>query len=336
MSTTRRMNREYNKKSKIKIILWCLSILLVSGAIFYAIDLTIEAKKATSKIYEPLDKDSEKNANNLFNNVRAKNEAFTMLLVGIENEENSSNGRSDVIIVVSVNPLTNKISILSIPRDSLVYIPDLEYKDKINHSYSNGGINYTINTVENLLKIPIDYYVSTDFEGFEDIVDTIGGIDVNVPFTFKAQLTDSLKWKTFTKGEMSLNGNQALAYVRMRKSDPQGDIGRNNRQKDVIKEIVDKGTGLSSFGKFDDMIEDVGNNVKSNIPPSSYLSFVKMYRTLKSEPIKQYQLKGKDEYINNIYYFRPNEDSIEEISNQLKVDLEDTGQVYMHQNDENI
>ncbi|MDA6131333.1 LCP family protein, partial [Escherichia coli] len=82
------------------------------------------------------------------------------------------------------------------------------------HSYSNGGIESTITTVNELLDIPIDYYITTNFDGFEDIVDTLGGIDVDVPFTFKAQLTDSLKWKTFREGNMELNGNEALAYVR--------------------------------------------------------------------------------------------------------------------------
>ena len=336
MSTTRRMYRKNRRKPPWKVILLSICILMFSGVIFYAIDLSIDAKNATSNIFVPLDKDSEKGSKNAIEKVRAKDEAFTMLMVGVENQENSRYGRSDVLIVVTVNPRTEKISMVSIPRDSLVYIPDLNNKNKINHSFANGGINYTINTVEELLDIPIDYYVTTDFDGFEDIVDTLGGIDVTVPFTFKAQLTETLKWKTYTEGEMTLNGKEALAYVRMRKSDPQGDLGRNNRQKDVIKEIVDKGTSLSSITKIDDMIEDVGNNVKSNIPPNSYLSLIKMYQSLRSAPIEQYQIEGTDEYINNIYYFRPDEDSLYEISEKLKLSLDDFGQAAMNPTDDNL
>lgn len=336
MSTTRRINRNKQKKSKMKVTLLTICILLFSAVIFYAIDLSIDAKNATSNIFVPLEKDTEDTSTDKIDKVRAKDEAFTMMLVGIENEEKARYGRSDVIIVATVNPRTDAITMVSIPRDALVNIPDLGYEDKINHSFANGGINYTINTVEELLDIPIDYYVSTDFDGFEDIVDTLGGIEVNVPFTFKAQLTETLKWKTYTKGEMSLDGKEALAYVRMRKSDPEGDLGRNKRQKDVIKEIVDKGTSLSSIPKLDDMIEDVGNNVKSNIPPNSYLSFIKMYQSLKSSPIEQLQIKGQDEYINNVYYFIPEEESIEQISEQLKLSLDDFGQAAMKNTDKDI
>ena len=135
---------------------------------------------------------------------------------------------------------------------------------------------------------------------------------------------------------MFLNGNEALAYVRMRKSDPQGDMGRNNRQRDVIKEIVDKGTSITSITKIDDMIEDVGNNVKSNIPPNSYLSFIKMYKSLNSVPIEQYKLEGSDEYINGGYYFRIDEESLTEITDKLNLILDDNGQAAMHAPEDNI
>ena len=297
MSTTRRMNRKNKKNSKAKIIILSICMLMVSAVIIYAIDLVIDTKNATSKIYEPIVNNTKQASEKTIDKVKATLREDFDFVNKAETQEGATFGRSDVLIVITVNPKTDKISMVSLPRDSLVYIPDLDREAKINHSYAKGGINYTINTVEELLDIPIDYYVSTDFEGFEDIVDTLGGIDVDVPFTFKAQLTKSLEWKTYTEGDMFLNGNEALAYVRMRKSDPQGDMGRNNRQRDVIKEIVDKGTSITSITKIDDMIEDVGNNVKSNIPPNSYLSFIKMYKSLNSVPIEQYKLEGSDEYI---------------------------------------
>ncbi|WP_342566983.1 LCP family protein [Psychrobacillus sp. FSL K6-4046] len=326
--TTSRQNKRKNKtRRKILYTVLIVAMVLLSGVIVFATNLSFQTKNAVNKIYEPLDREKEEQneAIEKFDNAKAEDSAFTILLAGIENEEKAKYGRSDVLLVATVNPKTNKISMVSIPRDTRVYIPDLGYNDKINHSYANGGINYTINTIEEMLDIPIDYYVSTDFQGFEDIVDTVGGIDVEVPFTFKAQLTGSLKWKTYTEGPMELNGNEALAYVRMRKSDPQGDIGRNNRQKQVIKEIIDRGTSISNITKIDDMIEDIGNNVKTNIPSSEYLGLIKTYQKIKSSPIEQLQLKGVDDTRRGVYYFIPDEQGLEELSEQLKLNLKDFG-----------
>lgn len=326
MATSRHTKRKKKTRRKILYTVLVISMLLLSGVIVFATNLSLQTKNATANMYEPLERDKEEDTKSKFESAIAEDSAFTFLLAGIENQEGATYGRSDVIIVATINPKTEKISMVSIPRDSKVYIPDLGYEDKINHSYANGGINYTINAVEELLDLKIDYYVSTDFQGFEDIVDTVGGIEVDVPFTFKAQLTDSLKWKTFTEGTMDLNGNEALAYVRMRKTDPQGDMGRNLRQKDVIQEIINKGTSLSNITKIDDMIADVGNNVKTNIPTSQYLGLIKMYQNLKSSPIEQLQISGDDATIRGIYYFIPEEESIEEIQQQLKLNLDDFGQ----------
>ena len=327
MSTSRQKSRKKKTRRKFLYSILIISMVLLSGVIVFATTLSLQTKNATSNMYEPLERDKEEdNKNSKFDSAIAEDSAFTLMLTGIENEEGATYGRSDVIIVATINPKTEKISMVSIPRDARVYIPDLGYENKINHSYANGGINYTINAVEELLDLEIDYYVSTDFQGFEDIVDTVGGIEVDVPFTFKAQLTKSLKWKTYTEGTMELNGNEALAYVRMRKTDPEGDMGRNKRQKQVIQEIIDKGTSLGNITKIDDMIEDVGNNVRTNIPASEYFGLIKMYQSLKSSPFEQLQIAGDDATIRGIYYFIPDEDSIETVSQQLKLNLDDFGQ----------
>ena len=327
MAASRQTKRKKKTRRKFLYTVLVISMVLLSGVIVFATNLSLQTKNAASNMYEPLERDKEdKNKDSKYDSAIAEDSAFTLLLTGIENQEGSTYGRSDVIIVATINPKTEKISMVSIPRDARVYIPDLDYKDKINHSYANGGINYTINAVEELLDLEIDYYVSTDFQGFEDIVDTVGGIEVDVPFTFKAQLTKSLKWKTYTKGTMELDGNEALAYVRMRKTDPQGDMGRNLRQKQVIQEIINKGTSLSNITKIDDMIKDVGNNVKTNIPTSEYFGLIKMYQNLKSSPFEQLQITGSDATIRGIYYFIPDEDSIETVQQQLKLNLDDFGQ----------
>lgn len=326
MTISRRTKRNLTKKRKILYIVLVLSIVLLSGVGVFATSLVLEARQAASKIYVPLEGDKEGSTN--IDTIKDVDSAFTILLAGIERKEEEKNGRSDMLLLATVNPHTQKISMVNIPRDTMVDIEEIGRKDKINHAYAHGGMNYTINTLENLLEIPIDYYVSTDFQGFEDIVDTVGGVNVDVPFTVDIQLADTLKWKTYTKGPMLLQGNEALAYVRMRKRDTEGDRGRNTRQKQVIQDIINKATSLSNISKIDNMIKDVGENVQTNIPPSKYLELMKMYQRMKANPIEQLQLIGEDKQMYNelekkkIWYFFPSEDSLKELKESLKLNLE--------------
>ncbi|MFJ8063952.1 LCP family protein [Psychrobacillus sp. NPDC096426] len=330
MTISRRTKRKLTKKRKILNTVLVLSMFLISAVIVFATNLTLEARHAASKMYVPLDGDIKDSIN--IENIKDMDSAFTILLAGIERKEGEKNGRSDMLLVTTVNPQTQKISMVSIPRDTMVDIEEIGMKDKINHAYAHGGINYTINTLENLLEIPIDYYVSTDFQGFEDIVDTVGGVNVDVPFTVDIQLADTLKWKTYTKGPMLLQGNEALAYVRMRKKDIEGDRGRNTRQKQVIQDIINKATSLSNITKMDDMIKDVGENVQTNIPPSKYFELMKMYQKIKTNPIEQLQLVGEDKKMyseiekKDIWYFFPTEDSLKELKENLKLNLENTNE----------
>lgn len=317
MSSSRAILRKKRKKRVIRLSLLFIILSLFAAGILLALDIVYSGYKATDSIYQKLGPEKNKRAEE----VVVTKDPFTIMLVGLENQEGGK-GRSDVIMLISVNPQTEKITMLSIPRDTRTFIPDAGYKDKITHSYGHNGISSTIDTVEEMLDVPVDYYITTNFDGFEDIVDTLGGVTVDVPFDFKAQLTGSLKWKKYYEGEMDLNGNEALAYVRMRKSDPRGDMGRNERQQQVIKAIIDEGTSFSSITKIDDIMNDLGENVKTNIPPSKFASFVKLYSKLKNTQINQLSLKGSDEYISDIYYYIPDQESLAEITLSINQTLD--------------
>ncbi|MBS4190242.1 LCP family protein [Bacillus sp. FJAT-49705] len=320
MSKSRSNRRKSKKKRHWRTFVLLILLLVIGGGGYLAYDVANNAKNATDKIYQEIDRDKVKNHRT--EEVEITKDAFNILLLGIE--EQGGGQRSDVVMLVTVNPQTKEISLLSIPRDTRTMVPAAGYKTKITESYSYGGVESTIETVNEMLDVPIDYYITTNFEGFEDIVDTLGGIEVDVPFTFKSQLTGSLKWKTFYEGPMELNGNEALAYVRMRKKDPQGDKGRNDRQQQVIKAIIDKGTSISSITKINDILGDLGDNVKTNIPPSKFASFMKLYSKLKDTEIQNLAIEGTDEYINNIYYYIPDEESLTEVSSALNDTLNNT------------
>ncbi|MFE8701689.1 LCP family protein [Cytobacillus sp. FJAT-54145] len=313
MSNSRNIRRKKKKRRSLRLFFLTILLVLIGGGSYFAYDIVYNAKKASDNIYQELD--SSKITKQRKEEVQITKDAFNILLVGIEDQGGGE--RSDVLMLVTVNPESKEVYMLSIPRDTKTYLPDAGYTTKITHSYSNGGIESTIETVSELLDVPIDYYVTTNFQGFEDIVDTLGGVSVEVPFTFKAQLTDSLRWKTYYEGPMDLNGNEALAYVRMRKKDPKGDMGRNERQQQVIKAIVDKGTSFSSLSKIDDVMHDLGENVKTNIPPSKFLSFINLYTKIKNTQIQNLAIEGYDEWIDSVYYYTPYDESISELSSIL-------------------
>ncbi|MEK5148542.1 LCP family protein [Psychrobacillus sp. FSL K6-4615] len=321
--STRNSKRIGKKKKNLKYTFIIISALLLVGIIAFAVNLSLEAKKATTKMYVPLIRDEEAQSDKS----PLKTTPFSLLVAGVDDKKEETYGRSDMLLLVTIHPKLGKISMVNIPRDTRVYVEELEREDKVNHAYSHGGINYTINSLEKLLDVPIDYYVSTNFQGFEDIVDTLGGIEVDVPFTVDIQMADTLEWKTYTEGPMLLKGNEALAYVRMRKKDPEGDIGRNKRQKQVIQEILNESTRFSSVAKLDDLIKNVGENVKTNISTADYWSFVQLFQQMKDSPIDQLTLEGQDERIysktegKELWYFIPNEASLEKLKKNLKTNL---------------
>ncbi|MFO1444399.1 LCP family protein [Bacillus sp. Bva_UNVM-123] len=328
MAKSREIRRKSKKKRFWRNFVLVFFLLLIGGGTYFAFNLVYQAKMATDNIYQEIDRNKVKDHRT--EEIKITKDAFNILLLGIE--EQGGGQRSDVVMLLTVNPQTEEVLWLSIPRDTRTYVPAAGREIKLTESFSYGGVESTIEAVNKLLDVPIDYYITTNFEGFEDIVDTLDGVQVNVPFTFKSQLTGSLKWKTFQEGPMYLNGNEALAYVRMRKGDPLGDKGRNDRQKEVLKAIVDKGTSLGAISKIDDIMRDLGENVKTNIPPSQFVSFIKLYSKIKDSTFENLTLEGDDQYINSIYFYIPRKESITEISTILNNTLDGSQQTYTSDN----
>jgi LCP family protein required for cell wall assembly len=174
------------------------------------------------------------------------NDAVTFLLVGTDSRSDEpttgadaplgvdpGSQRSDVLMLARINPARTAASVVSIPRDSWVDIPGRGF-NKINAAYAFGGPPLLITTVEKLTNIRIDHFAVIDFAGFQAMVDTVGGIDVNVA---KATSHDGVQ---FRQGANHLDGVQALAYVRQRYELPRGDIDRAQRQQNALRALLDK------------------------------------------------------------------------------------------------
>jgi polyisoprenyl-teichoic acid--peptidoglycan teichoic acid transferase len=308
------------KKKKRKRILTFL-VLLCLISLSYTGYFLFETYKAASKSFVELENRSYKSKLRE-QPVKISNDPVSILLMGIEDYSGEyDQGRSDTLMVATFNPDDQTMKLLSIPRDTRVKIPGLKYKNKINHAYSIGKKELTIETVENLLDIPIDYYIAVNFQGFINIVDELGGVKVDVPFDFYDINSD---WETFyfKKGEMKLDGEAALVYARMRKKDPRGDFGRNERQRQIVTSIIDKLTSPKMVFKIDDIAEEIGENVETNISVQEALAFRQKYDKFNASKIENLTFEGEDQYIDGVYYFVPDDESLEAIKEELQNHLE--------------
>ncbi|WP_173915550.1 LCP family protein [Halobacillus sp. Marseille-Q1614] len=232
-----------------------------------------------------------------------KQNPINILLLGVDEREKDT-GRADTMIVLSLDPENDRMQMVSIPRDTRTEIAGKGIVDKINHSYAYGGSDMSVQTVENFLDVDLDYYVKMNMDGLSQMVDAVGGIEVENDQAFSQGGHD------FDKGTLQLEGEEALAYVRMKKNDPQGDAGRNDRQRDVIQGTINKGENINIANNIDEMMNVLGNNAATNMKFKDIKNLVKNYRSSRHD-IHTYQMKGEDTYINDIYYMNIPESEIQ-------------------------
>lgn len=233
---------------------------------------------------------------------------FSLLLLGVD-ERAGDRGRSDTMILLTVQPKDGTVIAISIPRDTRVLMPHTRNYDKINHAYAFGGTTLAVRAVEQLFGVPVSYYMKTNMEGFVKIVDTLGGVDVVNKHEFTMEYH-------FPQGSQHLNGEQALLYIRMRKEDPQGDFGRTQRQRDVLADAVDRVTNVSSIVKLPQLLSLLSDNVKTNLTTQDMLALVKDYRP-SIHHIDTLNLKGKGQMIDGIYYFTVGSKDRLEVRNKM-------------------
>ena len=303
--TKTRTQRKKKKRTWLRVLgIIMLLLLIAGGALAYSVwdSLTDSIDNMQSSV----DTGTDKNL--------SKKEPFSVLLLGVDQRDGDS-GRSDTMIVLTVNPQTSNVKMLSIPRDTRTEIVGHGTVDKINHAYAFGGTEMTIDTVENFLDIPIDYFVEINMEGFEDIVNAIGGITVNntLDFTYKG--------KHFAEGQISLNGEEALLYSRMRKQDPNGDFGRQARQRKVIEAIIKKGATISSLTNYSDIFDALGKNIETNLSFKDMSSLLKNYRNA-SKSIEEITIDGSGTKIGGIYYYVVPDKEKERIHTELDEHLQ--------------
>jgi LCP family protein required for cell wall assembly len=307
-------SRTEKKKKKpiwLRILLITFSILIiVIGAYAYSVYHSLTS--AVETMHKPLDR--EKSAKRTEEVSLKKAQPFSVVLLGVDQREHDK-GRSDSIIVLAVNPNTSTVKMLSIPRDTRTDIIGKGKVDKINHAYAFGGVKMSLDTIENFLNIPIDYYVQINMEGFKDIVDSVGGVTVQNDLDF------SYEGVHFPKQELKLNGEKALKYSRMRYDDPRGDFGRQQRQRQIIQAVLNEGASLNTLTNYGDIFEALGNNVKTNLTFNEMVTIQSKYKAA-SKSIEQIPITAKGTMIDGISYQLVSDEEKAQIHQILKEQLE--------------
>ncbi|WP_270892960.1 LCP family protein, partial [Staphylococcus saprophyticus] len=272
------------------------------------------------------DSDSSRKSNIRDSKVNPSKDPISILFLGIDdnsgrekNGQTAEKSRTDAMILSTFNADKEQIRMLSIPRDTISYIPKVGYYDKITHAHAYGGPTASMDSVEATLDLPVDYYVRINMEAFVDAVDELGGIKYDVPYNINEPNTNDTGKIKVKKGYQNLNGDEALAVARTRHQD--SDLKRGQRQMDLIKKLFAKAQKADSFNKLDDVVEIVGKNAKHNLSYDEIKVLATSY--LKDDiKIKSSQLEGDDDYLNGIYYYNPDIKNILSTTNMLRSDLD--------------
>ncbi|MCJ7842440.1 LytR family transcriptional regulator [Lederbergia sp. NSJ-179] len=302
--------KQKKKRTGLKIFLTVL-IVLVLGVVGYGYSIFHNVNKAVNTVHKPINRTPEvKRPSEL--SLQEK-EPFSVLMLGVD-ERPGDKGRSDTMVVLTINPDKNSMEMLSIPRDTRVEIVGHGTVDKINHAYAFGDVEMSMNTVEKFLDIPIDYYIKMNMDGFKDIVNAVGGISVQNDLDF------SQGGHHFPKGTLDLDGDAALSFARMRKQDARGDFGRQMRQRQVIEGVMNKGANISALWKYDDVLRALSNNVETNLSMDDMVNIQKNYAGARRK-IEQLEIKGSGSTIDGIWYYIVPEEERTNIQTHLKEHL---------------
>ncbi|MCR1902198.1 LCP family protein [Ligilactobacillus apodemi] len=307
-------SRDPRLRKRICLGLLVLTLFSFFGVGAYLYNILNSAKSTLSKTYSSSKVTKSRNVSS----VLKKNQPISILLLGTDTGDlgRSDTGRTDTIIVATINPSTKTTTLTSLPRDTKVTVPGSENAyDKLNSAYTIGGVSTAIKTVQNTLDIPIDFYVLVNMRGLKQLVNAVGGITITPTLTFEYGDVSVTKGKTVT-----LNGKQALSYARMRYDDPLGDYGRQKRQRQVITAIANKALSASGISNYQKIFKTLGSNMQTDLTYDDIITLVTNYKDA-AQNIKSYTLQGQDATIDGLSYQVASAAEKKRISNKIRKQL---------------
>lgn len=288
-----------------------LALVVISGGILaFAYH---DFSENVQKTYAPVKRKTEtkSQAANL-----SDKQPFSVLLLGIDTGafNRYGQGRSDSIMVVTVNPTKKQTTVVSIARDTYVDIVGHGTQDKINHAYAFGGAAMSMDTVQKYLDIPIQHYVTMNMRGIKDLIDVLGGVEVDNDLAFKSGDYQ------FNEGKITINGDQALAFTRMRYDDPRGDYGRQERQRMVVKAVAEKFLSVYGISKYREILQALSENMKTDLDQNAVQQIMMNYRDAFNN-VKMDQLQGTGFMKDGISYQSVSPEELQRVQQELKDQL---------------
>lgn len=291
-------------KKRLVIIALALALLLLLG------DLGLNElykKKADSGQYKWVDVEGTKKKSE---DGLLKDDQLLFLLAGIDINTDKVTAdkektRSDTLMLVKANFETGEITLISLPRDSFVQVNG-QYT-KLNHAHSYGGIDLTMKTVREWLNLDLNYYVEVNFDAVKTIVDSLGGVDYEIPdngIEYKVADTKG-NWKVLKPGKQKLKGEDALAFLRFRNGYSTGDIGRVKAQQDFLKTFARQFLDQANIKTAPAMVQLMINDVNTNIPFRKLGALLGKLDVFKGADLRTFTLPGDGKYYHSVSYYIP-------------------------------
>ncbi len=243
-----------------------------------------------------------------------------VLMMGVDNAETSGESiRTDTLMVLQMDYETGKVSLLSIPRDSYVYIVGADYFDKINHAYALGGAETTRATVENLLGVDIPYYLVIGYDMAVELVDLIGGVEVEVPIdmVYEDPTADPPLYINLEQGEQILDGKKSLQFLRFRSGYGDQDLGRVKSQQLFVKSFIKQMMKPVNILKAPLLVKVYTEHVVTNIPISKVIKFGTKFNSYDLENMTIATIPGEVTGRNNISYYDVYYEELYQLANEL-------------------
>ncbi len=318
-----KLKKPIRKKRKLRVgrlFILIIVFLIFCTAIGFVMKGVYVAGQNTYQFCQNISEDYQKRLNFQSKYQNEKFENYTnILFIGVDDgdiNDAKMARRADALMLVSISHASGKIEVLSIPRDTLVTLPGRSSQEKVSQSYTYGGTQLVVRTVEEFLQVPINHYIVVDWNTFVSVIDTLGGIDLYVendmyyedPY---AELTIDLK-----KGFQHLDGNAAGKYVRYR-SDDLADIGRVKRQQRMIKAIYEQAAHVDAVVKIPEVVDIINKNVTTSLAAFDAAKVAKHINGVTAESIHMQMVPGDFQAIDGETYWQANRNEFDQMLNAM-------------------
>lgn len=283
-------HHHHRRRRMMKKVFWWAFGILLFFAVFFAGVAWHNLKVTTSNMYNSAGITKQRDADKVLTQKRP----VSILLLGTDTGALGRNykGRTDTMMVMTINPQKKTTTIVSLPRDMRVDLPGYpdESPAKINAAYTFGGVKESVKVVHQHFEIPIDYYVMVNMGGLEKAINQVGGVNVTSPLTFTYEGVSFEKGKTY-----HLNGSNALKFSRMRHEDPQGDYGRQQRQRLVITALLKKSASYKSVLNRQ-FLKSISDSSQTDLTFRNMVGLARNYRQATAKVVQDHA-QGKSENI---------------------------------------